>query len=58
MIAAQNGLGALIWQAKDFGNLALVLVGMVCISLTVLVTDLLANRLEILLLPWERHRRP
>ncbi len=57
MIAAQNGLGALIWQAKDFGNLALVLVGMVCISLTVLVTDFLANRLEILLLPWERHRR-
>jgi len=57
MIAAQNGLGALIWQAKDYGNLALVLVGMVCISLTVLLTDFLANRLEILLLPWERHRR-
>lgn len=57
MIAAQNGLGALIWQGKDWGNLALVLVGMVCISLTVLVTDFLANRLEILLLPWERHRR-
>src|SRR5262245_33901465 len=31
MVAAQNGLGALIWQAKDWGNLALVLVGMVCI---------------------------
>ena len=29
MVAAQNGLGALIWQAKDWGNLALVLVGMV-----------------------------
>ena len=28
MVAAQNGLGALIWQAKDWGNLALVLVGM------------------------------
>ena len=27
MIAAQNGLGALIWQAKDWGNLPLVLVG-------------------------------
>ena len=40
MIAAQNGLGALIWQAKDWGNLALVLVGMLCISLTVLVADL------------------
>lgn len=57
MIAAQNGLGALIWQAKDWGNLPLVLVGMLCISLTVLFADWLALRLEILLLPWERARR-
>lgn len=57
MIAASNGLGALIWIAKDWGNLALVLVGMVCISLTVLVADALANRLERFLLPWERARR-
>lgn len=56
MIAAQNGLGALIWQAKDWGNLPLVLVGMLCISLTVLVADWLAIRLEWLLLPWERGR--
>lgn len=57
MIAAQNGLGALIWQAKDWGNLPLVLVGMLCISLTVLVADWLMLRLEHLLLPWERSRR-
>jgi taurine transport system permease protein len=57
MIAAQNGLGALIWQAKDWGNLALVLVGMVCISITVLLADFVAARLERFLLPWERHRR-
>ena len=57
MIAAQSGLGALIWQAKDWGNLPLVLVGMLCISLTVLVADWLALRLERLLLPWERARR-
>lgn len=56
MIAAQNGLGALIWQAKDWGNLPLVLVGMLCISLTVLFADWLALRLERLLLPWERGR--
>jgi taurine transport system permease protein len=56
MVAAQNGLGALIWQAKDWGNLALVLVGMVCISITVLIADRLANAIERLLLPWERHR--
>jgi taurine transport system permease protein len=57
MIAAQNGLGALIWQAKDWGNLPLVLVGMLCISLTVLIADWLMIRLERLLLPWERSRR-
>ena len=57
MVAAQNGLGALIWQAKDWGNLALVLVGMVCISITVLIADFAVNRIERLLLPWERHRR-
>ncbi|WP_315837967.1 ABC transporter permease [Bradyrhizobium prioriisuperbiae] len=57
MVAAQNGLGALIWSAKDWGNLALVLVGMVSISATVLIADLLANRLERALLPWERHKR-
>lgn len=57
MIAAQNGLGALIWQAKDWGNLPLVLVGMLCISLTVLVADWAMLKLERLLLPWERSRR-
>jgi taurine transport system permease protein len=34
-----------------------VLVGMVCISITVLVADFAANRIERLLLPWERSRR-
>lgn len=57
MVAAQNGLGALIWQAKDWGNLALVLVGMICISITVLLADRLADAIERLLLPWERNRR-
>jgi taurine transport system permease protein len=57
MVAAQSGLGALIWQAKDWGNLALVLVGMVCISITVLFADFAARWVEKLLLPWERHRR-
>lgn len=57
MIAAQNGLGALIWQAKDWGNMPLVLVGMLCISLTVLVADWLMVRIERMLLPWERSRR-
>ena len=57
MVAAQTGLGALIWVAKDWGNLPLVLVGMAGISATVLLADALAERAERLLLPWERHRR-
>ncbi len=58
LVAAQSGLGALIWQGKDWGNLPLgISVGMVAISITVLVADLIAERIERLLLPWERHRR-
>jgi taurine transport system permease protein len=57
LVAAQTGLGALIWQGKDWGNLPLVLVGMVAISITVLIADAIAERIERLLLPWERHRR-
>jgi taurine transport system permease protein len=57
MVAAQTGLGAMIWQAKDWGNLPLVIVGMVGISLTVLLADWVAERVERLLLPWERNRR-
>lgn len=57
LVAAQTGLGAIIWQAKDWGNLALVLVGMICISLTVLIADRIANVIERLLLPWQRNRR-
>ncbi len=57
MVAARNGLGAMIWEAKEWGDMTMVLVGMISISLTVLVADLLAARLEQLLLPWERHKR-
>jgi taurine transport system permease protein len=57
MIAAQTGLGAIIWRAKDGGDLALVLVGMIGISLTVLIADLIVDRLERFFLPWERARR-
>lgn len=57
MIAAQIGLGAIIWRAKDGGNLGLVLVGMLGISITVLVADFLVDRLERILIPWERLRR-
>jgi taurine transport system permease protein len=58
MVAARSGLGALIWEAKDWGDMTMVLVGMVSISLTVLVADAAATRLERILQPWERHKRP
>jgi taurine transport system permease protein len=56
MVAARKGLGALIWEAKDWGNMAIVLVGMLSISLTVLVADAFAHRLERWLQPWQRNR--
>ncbi|HEY0200285.1 MAG TPA: ABC transporter permease [Burkholderiaceae bacterium] len=57
MVAARNGLGALIWEAKDWGDMTMVLVGMVSISLTVLIADILVARVERWLQPWLRSRR-
>jgi taurine transport system permease protein len=57
MVAATNGLGALIWFAKDWNNMALVMVGMVSISITVLVIDSAFRVIEDRILPWERHQR-
>ena len=57
MVAATQGLGALIWFAKDWNNMALVMVGMVSISITVLVIDSAFRVIEDRILPWERHQR-
>ena len=57
MVAATHGLGALIWFAKDWNNMALVMVGMVSISIAVLVIDSLFRLVEDRILPWERHQR-
>jgi taurine transport system permease protein len=57
MVAATQGLGALIWFAKDWNNMALVMVGMVSISITVLVIDSAFRLVEDRILPWERHQR-
>jgi taurine transport system permease protein len=57
MVAARSGLGALIWEAKDWGDMTLVLVGMVSISVTVLVADAAAHWVERRLQPWDRVRR-
>ena len=52
MVAATDGLGALIWFAKDWNNMALVLVGMASISITVLILDILFRALEQRIVPW------
>jgi taurine transport system permease protein len=54
MVAASRGLGALIWFGKDLNNMAIVMVGMMFISLTVLCIDSLFRTVEHRLLPWER----
>lgn len=56
MVAASRGLGALIWIGKDLNNMAIVMVGMMCISLTVLLIDSAFRTVEYRLLPWERHK--
>ena len=57
MVGASNGLGFLIWNAKDWANMPQVLVGMVAISLTVLVLDIVFRTLENKLMPWKAHER-
>jgi taurine transport system permease protein len=54
MVGANSGLGFRIWTAKEWSDTGQVLVGMLCISLTVLLLDILFRTLERFLLPWQR----
>jgi len=54
MVGANSGLGFRIWTAKEWSDTGQVLVGMIGISATVLVLDILFRGLERLLLPWRR----
>jgi taurine transport system permease protein len=54
MVGANSGLGFRIWTAKEWSDTGQVLVGMLCISLTVLLLDILFRAVERLLLPWQR----
>lgn len=54
MVGANSGLGFRIWTAKEWSDTGQVLVGMLSISLTVLILDILFRGLEKLLLPWQR----
>jgi len=57
MVGANSGLGFRIWTAKEWSDTGQVLVGMLSISLTVLLLDILFRGLERLLLPWKREER-
>lgn len=54
MVGANSGLGFRIWTAKEWSDTGQVLAGMLSISLTVLLLDIVFRGLERLLLPWQR----
>lgn len=54
MVGANSGLGFRIWTAKEWSDTGQVLVGMLSISITVLLLDILFRGLERVLLPWQR----
>jgi taurine transport system permease protein len=57
MVGAPDGLGFLIWNGKDWGNISQVIVGMLTISLAVVVLDTIFGILQQRLLPWLRRER-
>ena len=52
LVGAESGLGWLIWTQKEYFATDRIVVGMLGISVTVVVLDILVRRLEILLTPW------
>ena len=53
LIAAQQGLGALIQNASSFFQLDIIYVGIICIGLIALVMDLLLRTLSRRLVAWQ-----
>jgi taurine transport system permease protein len=54
MVGANSGLGFRIWTAKEWSDTGQVLVGMISISVTVLLLDIVFRAIERFLLPWQR----
>ncbi|MFQ5330229.1 MAG: ABC transporter permease [Thermodesulfobacteriota bacterium] len=54
MVGANSGLGFRIWTAKEWSDTGQVLVGMLSISITVLLLDILFRGVEKLLMPWQK----
>jgi taurine transport system permease protein len=57
MVGAKDGLGYLIWNAKDWSNVAQVICGMLAISGTVLILDTVVRAVEHRFIPWQRGQR-
>jgi taurine transport system permease protein len=54
LVAAREGLGFMIMNGKEYFQTDTVLLGMVMISITVMVIDLVFRKMEGRLLPWTR----
>jgi taurine transport system permease protein len=54
LVAAQQGLGFMIMNGKEYFQTDTVVLGMVLISVTVLVTDMIFRLVERALLAWQR----
>jgi taurine transport system permease protein len=57
MVGSMNGLGFLIWNAKDWSNVGQVIIGMLAISATVLGLDSIIRSVEHRLVPWHRDNK-
>ena len=53
LIAAQQGLGALIQNASSFFQLDIIYVGIICIGLIALVMDLILRAASRRLVAWQ-----
>jgi taurine transport system permease protein len=54
LVAAQQGLGFMIMNGREFFQTDTVVLGMVLISITVLITDALFRLVERGVLAWQR----
>lgn len=54
MIGTIKGLGALIQQARTFYNTSIAITGMIFIALIGFLISFVLDRIEVLLLPWNR----
>jgi taurine transport system permease protein len=54
LVSAKEGLGFMIMNGKEFFQTDTVVLGMVMISITVLIIDVILRRIENRVLRWQR----